>query len=155
MNKRHPARPTFFLVEAVFVVDVVSPLVVDVVVVERSGESPRRGKSEMRGGSSGSYFPLSALTNTTTTTAFPCFQIAVLMFWRNPWLIQREKPQYSFLPLSDLRTVFFCSFQSGGGGHVKDTFCGLWSCLQHLHTLYIYLHYVLTLCRHYGNQIRF
>ena len=79
MNKRHPARPTFFLVEAVFVVDVVSPLFVDVVVVERSGESPRRGKSEMRGGSSGSYFPLSALT-TTTTTAFPCFQIAVLMF---------------------------------------------------------------------------
>ena len=76
MNKRHPARPTFFLVEAVFVVDVVSPLFV--VVVERTGESPRRGKSEMRGGSSGSYFPLSALT--TTNTAFPCFQIAVLMF---------------------------------------------------------------------------
>ena len=28
----------------------------------------------------------------------------------------------------------FCGFHcmGGRGGHVKDTFCGLWSCLQHL-----------------------
>ena len=30
----------------------------------------------------------------------------------------------------------FCGFHwmGGRGGHVKDTFCGLWSCLQHLYT---------------------
>ena len=51
-----------------------------------------------------------------------------------------RNPHYSFPSLSDLRTVFFCGFQwvGGRGGHVKDTSCGLWSCLQHLHTLYMY-----------------
>ena len=57
------------------------------------------------------------------------------MFWRNPYLIQERNPTTPF-SLCQIWGLCFLWFSVVGsrGGHVKDTSCGLWSCLQHLYT---------------------
>ena len=90
-------------------------------------------------GSGSSYIPLSALT----TTAFRSFQIPHVhqsLFWEDLMsseprnvMIQQRNPLSFF---SRFENCMFCGCHcmGGRGGHVKDTFCGLWSCLQHLYT---------------------